>query len=65
MQHACGTCGQPAVIIDRDTRSPWCLPCATDLFRTGDPVTDYLPLDGAEAYADLLARGTSSTLRFR
>lgn len=63
--HTCGTCGSPAVIIDRETRSPWCLPCATALVKTGDPITDYEPLDGAHAYEQLLAGGTTSTLRFR
>lgn len=61
----CGTCGQAAVIVDRETGSPWCLGCATNLVRAGEPITDYIALDGADAYEQLLAAGTTSTLRFR
>lgn len=64
-QHQCGSCGQPAVIIDHDTRSPWCLGCALDLLKAGEPVTDYTELNGGAMYTAELARGTTSTLRFR
>lgn len=58
-------CGHPAVIVDRETGQPWCLGCATALIKAGDPIADYIPLDGAEAYEQALAAGTTSTLRFR
>jgi hypothetical protein len=63
--HQCGTCSQAAVIVDRETASPWCLDCAKGLLKAGDPVVDYEPLNGAHAYEQLLAAGTTSTLRFR
>ena len=65
MGHQCGTCSAPAVIVDRETRSPWCLDCAIALVKTGDPVTDYEELDGGAMYTAELARGTTNTLRFR
>lgn len=65
MDHQCGSCSAPAVIIDRETRSPWCLDCAIGLLKAGDPVTDYTELAGGAMYSAELARGTTSTLRFR
>lgn len=64
-QHQCGSCGQPAVIIDAETSSPWCLGCALDLLKAGEPVTDYTELNGGAMYTSELGRGTTSTLRFR
>lgn len=65
MEQQCGTCGGPAVIIDRETKSPWCLGCALGLIKAGEPVTDYTELAGGAMYTAELARGTTSTLRFR
>jgi hypothetical protein len=61
----CGSCGNQAVIVDNETRSPWCLGCALDLIKAGCPVTEYMELAGGAMYTTELARGTSSTLRFR
>ena len=61
----CGSCGQSAVIIDSETRSPWCLGCALDLLKAGDAITDYTELNGGAMYTSELGRGTTSTLRFR
>lgn len=64
-EHQCGSCGQAAVIVDRETTSPWCLDCAVALIKAGEPVTDYTELAGGAMYTAELARGTTSTLRFR
>lgn len=65
MTPTCGMCGETAVIVDNDTRTPWCLGCALDLIKAGSPVTDYTELAGGAMYTSELARGTTSTLRFR
>lgn len=65
MTQPCNQCGNLAVIVDNETRRPWCIGCATGLIKAGDPITSYTELAGAAEYTALLARGTTQTLRFR
>lgn len=65
MTPGCGMCGELAVIVDNETKSPWCLGCALDFVKAGEPVTDYTELAGGAMYTAELACGTTSTLRFR
>ncbi|AUY52427.1 hypothetical protein [Streptomyces sp. CB01881] len=64
----CAQCqATEAVIEDLDVQppAPWCLGCATALVRAGDPVVNYLPLDGRNEYARVLAGGSTAVLPFR
>ncbi|MFJ8474034.1 hypothetical protein [Kitasatospora sp. NPDC094011] len=62
----CVQCSAPAVIEDLDAQppQPWCLGCATALVRAGDPVLNYRPIDGEDAYARILAGGSTQVLPF-
>jgi hypothetical protein len=64
----CGQCRTTeAVIEDLDMQPPrpWCLGCATALFRAGDPVLNYRALGSDDGYARVLAGGSTQTLPFR
>ncbi|MFI9321303.1 hypothetical protein ACIGXI_16185 [Kitasatospora aureofaciens] len=42
----------------------WCLGCATALVQAGDPVINYLPLNGGGEYQRILVGGSTQVLPF-
>ncbi len=63
---ACAQCSAPAAIEDLDAQPPqlWCLGCATALVQAGDPVINYLPLNGGGEYQRTLVGSSTQVLPF-